>query len=288
MVQDAFRFGVDLGGTKTEAILLDPQGLPIWGHRVSTPKGDYRASLDQIAALLRAARQAHPQASACSVGIGIPGSLDEDGIVRNANSTWLIGRSMRNDLQSLLGQRVVIANDANCLAMSEFADGAAAGFGSVFAVILGTGVGAGLVVNGKLWEGAGGLAGEWGHVSLPWPRQDWAESPGPTCWCSQQACIECFLSGPALAADIGRDDGNAQLALSDPKAAAALERYYDRLARALAMVINIIDPQIIVLGGGLSRIDSLYTEIPLRTLLRPAQHGDASGVRGAAWLVEGL
>ena len=297
-MKSIYRFGVDLGGTKTEAVLLDPHGQAIWGQRLPTPRGDYRGSLEQIAGLLGAARKAHPHAAECSVGLGIPGSLDEQGIVRNANSTWLIGQAMKNDLQTLLGQPVAIANDANCLAMSEAADGAGEGFSCVFAVILGTGVGAGLVMNGKLWEGAGGLAGEWGHVSLPWPRSDWDEIPGPQCWCSRNACIECFLSGPALARDAGRGDGDAQAALKHAGAAAALERFYDRLARALAMVINIIDPQVIVLGGGLSQLEAIYQQIPARwqnwvfsnrkpnTLLRPAKHGDASGVRGAAWLLE--
>ncbi|MBU6286014.1 MAG: ROK family protein [Betaproteobacteria bacterium] len=295
-----YRFGVDLGGTKTEAILLDPQGHALWRQRVPTPRGDYQASLDQIAGLLQAAREAYPRAGACSIGIGIPGSLDEQGIVRNANSTWLIGKAMRLDLQALIGEPIAMANDANCLALSEAADGAGAGFSCVFAVIMGTGVGAGLVVDRKLWAGAGGLAGEWGHVSLPWPRLDWGEVPGPLCWCSRRACIECFLSGPALAREIGRTDANVQAALTDPRAPEALERFYDRLARAMAMVINIVDPEVIVLGGGLSLLDSIYQEIPARwqawvfsnrepkTLLRPALHGDASGVRGAAWLREPL
>lgn len=295
-----YRFGIDLGGTKTEAILLDPAGQVIWGQRQSTPRGDYRGSLKQIAGLLEAARMAHPLAARCSVGLGIPGSLDEQGIVRNANSTWLIGQAMREDLENLLGQPVALANDANCLAMSEAADGAGAGFSCVFAVILGTGVGAGLVLHRRLWEGAGGLAGEWGHVSLPWPRSDWGEIPGPGCWCGRRACIECFLSGPALALEAGREDGDVQAALAGPQAAAALERYYDRLARALAMMINIIDPEVIVLGGGLSRLEAIYQQIPKRwqtwvfsnrkpqALLRPAKHGDASGVRGAAWLVQSV
>jgi fructokinase len=296
----SYRWGVDLGGTKTEAILLNPQGQAIWGQRVPTPRGHYQATLHQIGALLQAARQAHPRARHCSIGIGIPGSLDEQGIVRNANSTWLIGHAMRDDLQALLGEPIAMANDANCLALSEAEDGAGADFSCVFAVILGTGVGAGLVVNRKLWAGAGGLAGEWGHVSLPWPRVDWGEVPGPRCWCLRHACIECFLSGPALARDIGRNDGNAQAALNDPRAPEALERFYDRLARALAMVINIIDPEVIVLGGGLSQLAAIYDEVPARwqawvfsnrqpkTRLRPALHGDASGVRGAAWLLESV
>ena len=328
-----FRFGVDLGGTKIAALLLDTEAKELWRKRIPTPRGDYSATVRAIAALLAEARHVYPQAARCSVGVGIPGSLGPDGRVRNANSVWLNGKDFAADLEQALGQAVAMANDANCLALSESADGAGADCESMFAVILGTGVGGGLVLHRRLWQGAGGLAGEWGHIPLPWPRLDWGECPGPQCWCGNRACIECFLSGPALARDAQRTDDDAQrvvvaaeaqqaaaawegdLRVTDPHRAdlppgaagwsggpeggaarQAVERYLDRLARALAMVITIIDPEVIVLGGGMSQYRRLYQEVPrrwhtwtfsdrpVRTRLLPALHGDDSGVRGAAWL----
>jgi len=311
-----YRFGVDLGGTKIESLLLDHEGTELWRKRIPTPRGDYAGTLRVIAALCNEARDAHPQAAHCSVGLGIPGSLGPDGKVRNANSVWLNGMPFGADLERTLGQPVVMANDANCLALSESADGAGRDAETVFAVILGTGVGGGLVVHRRLWQGASGLAGEWGHVALPWPRSDWGECPGPKCWCGRTGCIEGFLSGPGLARDAGRTDGDALQTLTaaqswkplestareicdtsaENAAGEAVDRYLDRLARGLAMVINIVDPEVIVLGGGMSQFRRIYQEVPERwhawifsdrpvnTRLLPARHGDASGVRGAAWL----
>ena len=303
--------GVDLGGTKIEAALLDSAGGFAWRRRVPTPRGDYAATLDAIAGLLRAA-ETQTGAPCTAVGVGTPGSETDDGLMRNANSTCLNGRPLRRDLESLLARPVRLANDANCLALSEAADGAAAGADVVFAVILGTGVGGGLVVHGRLLAGANGLAGEWGHNPLPWPDAEEVRN-APTCWCGQRGCIESWLGGPALARDHATRfppaDGAAPLdaeriaanaAAGDATCESSLRRYEDRLARALASVVNLLDPDVIVLGGGLSRIDRLYERVPalwqrhafragparpaLRTRLVKSLHGDASGVRGAAWL----
>ena len=296
---EGFRFGVDLGGTKVESLLLDPLGAELWRKRAPTPRGDYAATVRLIVALRDEALHKHPEAAHCSIGLGIPGSLGTDARVRNANSVWLNGRPFAEDLAQALGQDVAMANDANCLALSEAVDGAGADATSVFAVILGTGVGGGVVMHRKLWEGRAGLAGEWGHVSLPWPRSAWGECPGPQCWCGQRGCIESFLCGPALAQDAGSEDAQSVVRASHERQTAALqavERYLDRLARSLAMVINILDPEVIVLGGGLSQFAAIYQQVPERwaqwifsnqvvpTRLVPARHGDASGVRGAAWL----
>ena len=287
------RIGVDVGGTKIEIVALDDTGAPVLRRRVSTPRS-YQGVIDAIGALVAAAEaELH---RTCTVGLGIPGSLSPaTGLVRGANSTWLNGGNLQQDLMRRLTRPVRIANDANCLAVSEAADGAGAGAASVFGVILGTGVGAGIVIGGKPLEGANRIAGEWGHNPLPWMTR--AEHPGPPCWCGRQGCIETFLSGPALAADAGMPDASAlpALAARDALAAAALECHTERLARALAHVINLLDPEVIVLGGGLSNMAHLYEQVPrlwgrwvfsdvVRTRLVRAAHGDSSGVFGAARL----
>jgi fructokinase len=297
--------GIDLGGTKIELLLLDAEGRERWRERVATPQGDYPATLAALAALVNRAERATGLLGA-TVGIGTPGSATAQGVIRNANSTCLNGRPLQRDLEALLGRPLRLANDANCLALSEATDGAAAGAEVVFAVILGTGVGGGLVVRGRLHAGANGLAGEWGHNPLPWPDADEAANAA-ACYCGQRGCIETWLSGPGLARDHARRSGVAITALQiaqraaagDAACAASLARYEDRLARGLASVINLVDPDVVVLGGGLSLIESLCVDVPrlwsrhvfsagaeqpLRTRLVRSAHGDASGVRGAAWL----
>jgi fructokinase len=295
------RLGIDLGGTKTEIVALDAAGTPVLRRRAPTP-GEYDGTLRLIAELVAGA-EAELGVTGSTVGLGIPGSLGPvNGLVRGANSTHLNGRDLKGDLELLLGRAVRISNDANCLAMSEAADGAGAGFGTVFAVILGTGVGAGIVVRGRILEGRNRCAAEWGHNPLPWMTRD--EFPGPRCWCGQHGCIESFLCGPALAADAdgpGARDASelpARAAAGDARAAAALARHTDRLARALTSVVNVLDPDAIVLGGGLSNMAHLYTELPrllprqvfsdsVTTLILRAKHGDSSGVFGAARLWDG-
>jgi fructokinase len=270
-----FRIGVDLGGTKIELLALDDSGQEIFRKRVPTPQGDYEATVAAVVSLVADAEK-EIKAKA-SIGIGMPGALSRvTGLVKNANSTCLIGRDLKGDLERRLQREVRLANDANCFALSEAVDGAGQGAEVVFGVILGTGVGGGIVVRGKVLTGPNAIAGEWGHNPLPLPRKE--DLPLPDCYCGRKGCIEAFLSGPALA----RDGNN-------------LERYEERLARALAGVINILDPDVIVLGGGISNIESLYTKVPERwrpyvfsddvrtRLVRPV-HGDSSGVRGAAWL----
>ncbi len=295
-----FRIGVDLGGSKIEGAAIDASGVVRLRRRIPTPAGDYRGT---IAAIVCVVADLERQIGApASVGIGMPGAISPaTGLVKNANSTWLNGRPLRHDLEAALGRPVRLANDANCFALSEAADGAAAGHRIVFGVILGTGVGGGIVADGRLLVGANAIAGEWGHNPLPWPRSD--ELPGPACYCGRSGCIETFLSGPGMAADhrrhIGEDLAPAELARSadmgDSNCRATLERYVDRLARSLAAVVNLVDPDAIVLGGGLSAIAALYDEVPRRwgrhvfsdrvdTRLLAPLHGDASGVRGAAWL----
>lgn len=298
-----FRLGIDLGGTKIEAALLSPSGDVVWRKRVASPRDDYHQTIQALMGLIEEARQTH-HASDFSIGLGIPGSLSPtDGRVRNANSTWLNGQPLKTDLEELLGQRIWIANDANCLAISEATDGAARDAQSSFAVILGTGVGGGLVIHKRLVVGANGIAGEWGHTPLPWQEDD--EHHRSHCWCGRQGCIETFLSGPALVKEFNAASPQritdvesliARRASGDLIAELVVESFFNRLARALAMVINIVDPDVIVVGGGLSNIDEIYTEVPKRwqrwifsdqpakTHLLPAMHGDASGVRGAAWL----
>jgi fructokinase len=295
------RIGIDLGGTKIEAIALEGR-TEVGRMRIPTPRGDYAATLDALVSVVAALE---PRRGAATVGIGIPGVLaPSTGLVKNANSVWLIGRPLRDDLEARLGRKVRIANDANCFAMSEAADGAAAGAEVVFGVIVGTGTGAGLVVGGRVVTGPNGIAGEWGHNPLPW-RED-GDRPGPACYCGKQGCVETYLSGPALEREYeertGRREPAARIAAADD-AADVLARYEHRMARALAAVINIIDPDVIVLGGGMSNMDRLYANVPalwgqfvfgaagpaaheeeVRTRLVRARHGDSSGVRGAAWL----
>jgi fructokinase len=292
-----WRIGVDLGGTKIEVAVLDAAGAVRLRRRIATP-GGYDATLGAIAELVGAA-EAELGGSA-SVGVGIPGSENPaTRLIRGANSTFLNGRPLGADLEARLGRPVRLSNDANCLAMSEAADGAGRGFGSVFAVILGTGVGGGLVIGGRLVEGRNRVGGEWGHNPLPWMTA--AEHPGPQCWCGQRGCIETFLCGPALAADAdgpGARDASTlpeRAAAGDARAKAALERHVERLARALASVVNLVDPEAIVLGGGLSNMAHLYEELPrliprhvfsdaFSTPVLRAMHGDSSGVLGAARL----
>jgi fructokinase len=294
------RIGIDLGGTKIEGVALDAEGHELGRERVATPRGEYDATLDRIAEVVGALEQRF--GGPASVGVGIPGIVSPaTGLVKNANSTWLIGRPFDRDLERALRRPVRLANDANCFALSEAIDGAGAGFGVVFGVILGTGVGGAIVINGRPLDGAHRIAGEWGHNPLPAPLDD--ERPGPACYCGRRGCIETFLSGPGWADDTARRTGRRSDALSladaaskgDALAREALTRYVDRLARALATIINVIDPDVIVLGGGLSNIAALYKEVPARwaahvfsdevhTRLVRAAHGDSSGVRGAAWL----
>lgn len=288
------RIGVDLGGTKIEVAALDEAGGVLLRRRVRTP-GDYPGVIAAIAGLVGGTEAELGRRG--SVGVGIPGSLSPaTGLVRGANTTWLNGGRLDEDLAAALGREVRLSNDANCLALSEAADGAGEGAASVFAVILGTGVGAGVVIGGRLLEGRNRVAGEWGHNPLPWMTSE--EYPGPRCWCGQRGCIETFLCGPALAADAdgpGARDATALPGRTDPAARAALARHADRLARALAHVVNLLDPEVIVLGGGLSNMTHLYDELPrllprhvfsdvVRTRIVPARHGDSSGVLGAARL----
>jgi fructokinase len=293
------RLGVDLGGTKIAAIVLSDAGGSLWEARRPTPQGDYDATLERIVELVAEGERA--VSATCSVGIGMPGAISPaTGLVKNANSTWLNGRAFHADIERRLARPVRIANDANCLAVSEAVDGAAAGAAVVFGVILGTGVGGGIAVRGAAVRGANAVAGEWGHNPLPWPDED--ERPGRPCYCGRPGCIETFLSGPGFAADYearsGRRASADQIAASigdDPIARKTLEIWERRLARSLATVINLLDPDVIVVGGGLSQIESIYEHVPQQwnewvfsdrvdTRLVRARFGDASGVRGAAWL----
>ena len=294
------RIGVDLGGTKIEAIALGPGGEVLWRERVPTPAGDYLGTVAAVAALVQRSEAFLGERG--SVGVGAPGARSpRTGLMKNCNSTCLNGRPFAEDLGAALGRSVRLTNDANCFALSEASDGAAAGALVVFGVILGTGVGGGLVVSGRVLCGPNAIAGEWGHNPLPSPAGD--EQPGRACYCGRRGCIETWLSGPGLAADDAGHGGGRRSAeqivdaarRGDDTARQCLGRYLDRLARALAGVINIVDPDVIVLGGGLSKVAELYTEIPARwgsyvfsdsvdTRLVAPRHGDASGVRGAAWL----
>jgi fructokinase len=281
--------GVDLGGTKIEAIALDASGREVFRKRVATPRGDYSATISAVKALV-------DEAGEGTVGIGMPGALSRaTGLVKNANSTWLNGKPLKQDLERALGRPVRLENDANCFALSEAVDGAGKGAGVVFGVILGTGVGGGIVVDGKVITGANAIAGEWGHNALPLPDEN--DFPLPGCYCGRKGCIETYLSGPGLARDYEQRMGKAaapeQVVLHEE----SMLRYAERLARALASVINVLDPDVIVLGGGMSNVARLYTEVPrlwkrhvfsdqVATRLAPPVHGDSSGVRGAAWLWE--
>ncbi|MGK3142760.1 fructokinase [Pantoea sp. C2G6] len=297
------RIGIDLGGTKTEVIALSDSGDELFRHRVNTPRDDYPATVQAIVDLVRLAEQKTGQSG--TVGLGIPGSLSPfSKRVKNANSTWLNGQPLDKDLAQALNRDVRIANDANCLAVSEAIDGAGAGQSLVFAVIIGTGSGAGVAINGESRIGGNGNAGEWGHNPLPWMDEDELryrqEVP---CYCGQQGCIETFVSGTGFAIDYHRLSGvprkgaeiAALLAQQDPIAEQAMRRYEQRLAKSLAQVVNLIDPDVIVLGGGMSNVDRLYQTVPAlmkqwvfggecETPVLKAQHGDSSGVRGAAWL----
>ncbi|HYG86621.1 MAG TPA: ROK family protein [Azospirillum sp.] len=295
------RIGIDLGGTKTEGIAIDCTGTQRARLRVPTPRGDYGGTIRTIGALV-AALEAETGGRRATVGIGIPGIVSPaTGLVKNANSTWLIGRPFDRDLATALDRPVRVENDANCLAVSEAADGAATGCGVVFAAILGTGCGGGIVVHGRPLSGRNAVAGEWGHNPLPWPTGD--ERPGPACYCGKTGCLESFVSGPGFAADHRRATGEdltaeeiaARAQAGNATARAALDRLCDRLARGLATVVNLLDPDMIVLGGGLSNVEALYTALPplierwsfsdrIDTPVRRALHGDSSGVRGAAWL----
>jgi predicted NBD/HSP70 family sugar kinase len=297
----AMRIGIDLGGTKIEAAAIDAAGAALFRRRVETPAGDYGATIEAIAGLVAAAER---ECGRATVGVATPGARSlATGRMKNANSTWLNGQPLKDDLERRLAREVRLANDANCFALSEAIDGAGRGVPIVFGVILGTGVGGGIVVERRLLEGANAIAGEWGHNPLPAPGEE--DLPLPPCYCGRRGCIETYLSGPGLAADHARVAGERAAAEAIVQRAAAgeracvatLERYERRLARALAGVINVLDPGIVVLGGGLSAIDRLYTSVPalwgahvfsdeVRTRLAPPVHGAASGVRGAAWLWE--
>ena len=281
------RIGVDFGGTKIEAAALDADGRFLARVRAPSPR-TYEGGLQAVGELVaEAERQAGGRAS--RIGVGGPGSTSpRDGLMRNANSTELNGRPFPDDLARVLGRPVRYANDANCMALSEATDGAGAGFGVVFAAILGTGVGAGLTVDLRIVEGRNGIAGEWGHAPLPWPTPE--EYPGPACWCGRRGCIEQWVSGPAFAREAGRPAQEAAQP-GDPH----LARYVDRLGRSLAMICDVIDPDVIVLAGGMSNVEALYEALPgaigphlfsdvFETPVRRAAHGDSSGVRGAAWL----
>jgi fructokinase len=292
------RFGIDLGGTKVEIVALGDDGTELLRERVATPQGDYPGTLQAIAGLVAAAEKIGGSGTAASVGIGIPGAESKaTGLIKNANSTWLIGRPLRRDLEAALGRPVRIMNDANCFALSEATDGAAAGAEVVFGVILGTGVGGGIVVRGQVLSGINAIAGEWGHNPMP------GEHHRPICYCGRKGCIELYLSGPGMARDHRQQGGAAlspeqivaQAAAGNAECEATLARYEQRLARALATVINVVDPDVIVLGGGMSNIDRLYAGVPalwgahvfsdrVDTKLVKAKFGDSSGVRGAAWL----
>ena len=300
------RIGIDLGGTKIEGLALGDDGRELDRRRITAPRGNYhdtvRAIVDLVAALERSAVATETASADVRVGVGIPGAISPaTGLIKNANSTWLIGHPLESDLADALARPVRLANDANCFALSEATDGAAAGAAVVFGVIIGTGTGGGLVINGRVVVGANAIAGEWGHNPLPAPEND--ERPGPRCYCGRFGCIETFLSGPALARDYIAHGGDdlaavdiaARAARGEARALGCLDRYERRFARAIASVLNVVDPDVVVVGGGLSNIARLYDRVPalwgehvfsdrVATRLRPARHGDASGVRGAAWL----
>jgi fructokinase len=299
----AIRLGVDLGGTKLEIVALDTDGRERLRRRMATPRDGYAATLAAVADLVRVAENELGLApGTATVGIGTPGSISRaTGLLRGSNSVALNGHPIREDLARLLGRDVRVTNDANCFALSEATDGAGRGADVVFGVIVGTGVGAGIVVRGRVLEGPNAIAGEWGHNPLPWPRDD--ERPGSSCFCGKAGCIETWISGPGMARDHQRVTGSemsttaivASAAAGDPACEATLSRHEDRLARSLAHVINLLDPDVIVLGGGMSNVDRLYDNVPelwgswvfsdrVDTRLVRHVHGDSSGVRGAAWL----
>ena len=300
------RIGIDLGGTKTEVIVLDREGNVQMRRREATPQNDYRAIIDLVARLVHDAEHECGLApGSATVGVGTPGSASRaTGLLRGSNSVCMNGMPVKRDIEAALARPVAMANDANCFALSEASDGAGRGAGVVFGVILGTGVGGGFIIGGRVLEGINGIAGEWGHNPLPWPRDD--EVPGPPCFCGRSGCIETYVSGPGMLRDHrshgGSEDSThaivAAAAAGDASCEATLARYEERLARALAHVINIVDPDVVVLGGGLSNIDRWYKSVPrvwtrwvfsdrVDTSLVRHVHGDSSGVRGAAWLSGG-
>jgi fructokinase len=301
------RIGIDLGGTKIEGLALDADGAEIARLRIPTPQQDYVATVQAIAGVVedldRRIGGIRTDRETATIGVGIPGTIvGATGLVKNANSTWLNGQPLERDLNAAVGRPVRCANDANCLAVSEATDGAAAKAGVAFAVVLGTGCGGGIAVNAQVHIGPNGVAGEWGHNPLPWPSAD--ELPGPQCYCGQRSCIETWISGTGLANDHERVTGErrsgpeivAAAVAGDAMAEASIARLEDRIGRALASVVNLLDPDVIVIGGGLSKLDRLYVNVPpliarhlfgggrLATPVLKAKHGDASGVRGAAWL----
>lgn len=298
--QEHVRIGVDLGGTKIEFIALERDGRELHRHRIATPRHDYDGTVRAIAEAVREIEKKLGRSA--TVGLGIPGTIStKTGLVKNANSTWLNGKPFDKDLSQALGREVRCANDANCLAVSEATDGAGVGRHVVFAVILGTGCGGGIAVDGRVHGGSNGVAGEWGHNTLPWMRAE--EFPGPPCYCGKNGCVETWISGTGLEKDFERatrvslrgPEIIARSEAGEPDALDALERFEDRLARGLAGVINLLDPDVIVMGGGASQIPRIYKNVPPRlkeyvfgkeadTPLVPAKHGDSSGVRGAAWL----
>ncbi|MGB0411992.1 MAG: ROK family protein [Pikeienuella sp.] len=297
--EDQMRIGVDLGGTKIEAIALSHNGQERARKRITSPRDSYETTIATLASLVDEVEHlAGAKHGSASVGVGMPGSPSPaTGLVRNANSTWLNDRPFARDLEVALNRPLRVANDANCFAVSEAKDGAGAGAPVVFGVILGTGVGGGVVVNGKLLNGVNGIAGEWGHNPLPHTSRP--DEPR-ACWCGRRDCTETYLSGPALARDLGEEGVTARdiATRSDKAAIAALDRYIARLGRALATVVNVLDPDVIVLGGGISNIERLYRDAPdamrahvfsdvVTTRIVQNCHGDSSGVRGAAWLWQG-
>jgi len=304
MTHPEMRIGIDLGGTKIEALALDREGKELLRYRVDTPRNDYPGTIAAIAGLVR--RLESETGSTGTVGAGIPGSVSRrTGLVKNANSTWLNGMPLAEDLSAELAREVRVANDANCLAVSEATDGAAAGHHLVFGVILGTGCGGGVAIDGTVHAGPNGVGGEWGHNPLPWATAE--ESPGPACYCGKFGCMEMWVSGTGVARDFLHVTGSSLTTreivglaeTGDAQALEALDRFEDRLARGLATVINVLDPDILVFGGGLSLLRRIYINLPALlpkyvfgretdTILVPAKFGDSSGVRGAAWLWSAL
>ena len=300
MTISRFRTGIDLGGTKIEAIVLDGNGEEIFRRRIIAPQGNYNDTIEAIAYLVN--RADNEVSALTQLGIGIPGSLSpKTNLVRNANSTWLIGKPLKQDLEKILKRNVLIENDANCFAISEAFDGAGNTANTVFGVILGTGVGAGIVIGKKIHKGKNKIAGEWGHNPLPWAHE--GELPSKKCYCGRTGCLETFISGPAIEREFKNLHGRnlnmenivKESEAGNLKAEQVIKNLEDRLARSLAHVINILDPDSIVLGGGLSNIDRLYSNVPkiwaeyifsddVSTVLSKAKFGDSSGVRGAAWL----
>jgi fructokinase len=300
MTKTKMRIGIDLGGTKIEALAIDDEGVELARHRIDTPRDDYDATIMAMVGLVR--RLEEETGRTATVGAGIPGSISRmTGLVKNSNSTWLNGRPLDTDLTAALGREVRIANDANCFAVSEATDGVAAVSHVVFGVILGTGCGGGVAIDGCVHNGPNGVGGEWGHNPLPWPTTE--EYPGPACYCGKRGCMEMWVSGTGIALDYKTVTGRARTTpeivagfeAGEQQATAAIERFEDRLARGLAQVINVLDPDVIVIGGGVSRVEHIYRELPRKlpayvfggevsTPVFQAKYGDSSGVRGAAWL----